>query len=376
MSKNNRSRPQIVETLIGIFAVDEEEVLSSAIYNLKPRSISEKLVKQRNGQITDEIDKVVRELHEKGLQEIIINNPGLASSIRDKYDIGAGVTGPTKASRGLRSRFYNLAKDLLSLEKSDLYALNHEVSQLIAREKVRESMSDRVNMLIQTVQLLSDLDDIVNSLSNRLVEWYSLHFPELERILKDHLIYSKIVRNIGRREDILETGLGDMGVDERKVRRIIDSAKTSMGAPINSYDLRNIQSLAEENIRLYGYREGLREYISDISEHIAPNTAKLAGPILAGKLIEKAGGLKELALLPASSIQVMGAEKAMYRAIKTGAKPPKHGVIFQHPHVHSAGRGERGKKARELAGKIAIAARADFFSGNEIAEKLKEELEE
>ncbi|MFP3951174.1 MAG: C/D box methylation guide ribonucleoprotein complex aNOP56 subunit, partial [Candidatus Bathyarchaeia archaeon] len=325
--------------------------------------------------VTDEISQVIRKLREMGIEEIGIGNPNLASSIREKYDLKVRGTGPTRAGRVVRGRLCEFAEELLSLEVSEFYELNHEVSQLIARKRVKDAMSNRVNMLIQTVQLLSDLDDIINSLSNRLVEWYSLHFPELDRILSDHLKYSRIVRQIGHREDITENGLRDIGINGREAGRIIEAAQSSMGAPISDYDLQNLQNLADENIRLYGYRERLREYISGISEDIAPNTAELAGPILAGKLIEKAGGLKELAMLPASTIQVLGAEKAMYRAIKTGAKPPKHGVIFQHPHVHSARRGDRGKKARELAGKIAIAARADFFSGNQIAEELKMELE-
>jgi nucleolar protein 56 len=108
----------------------------------------------------------------------------------------------------------------------------------------------------------------------------------------------------------------------------------------------------------------------------APNVSDLAGPTLAAKLIEKAGGLKRMAMMPSSTLQILGAEKALYRALKTKARPPKHGLIFQHPYVNAAPRELRGLRARHLAAKLSIAARADAFSGNSIADQLKKELEE
>ena len=127
---------------------------------------------------------------------------------------------------------------------------------------------------------------------------------------------------------------------------------------------------------LYEYRSDLNRYVSSLSEKVAPNISTLAGPVLAAKLIAKAGSLRRLAMMPASTIQVLGAEKALYRAVKTKTRPPKHGLIFQHSYINGAPKGLRGKRARHFAAKLAIAARADAFTGNNIAESLKKDLEE
>jgi nucleolar protein 56 len=160
----------------------------------------------------------------------------------------------------------------------------------------------------------------------------------------------------------------------KDIDRILDSANSSMGASFDEVDLTLVQGLAKHYLETEKLRERISEYIGMLVEESAPNIAHLAGPVLGGKLIEKAGGLRRLAMMSASTIQVLGAEKAMFRALKTNAKPPKHGLLFQHPYVHNARRDRRGSRARSLAAKIAIAARADEFSGEFIAENLLSQL--
>ena len=110
-------------------------------------------------------------------------------------------------------------------------------------------------------------------------------------------------------------------------------------------------------------------------EEMAPNIRAVAGALLGARMISLAGGLQNLAMRPASTIQVLGAEKALFRSLKTGARPPKHGLIFQHTLLHDAKRWQRGKIARVIAGKLAIAARADAFGeGHYIGDRLKETL--
>jgi len=116
--------------------------------------------------------------------------------------------------------------------------------------------------------------------------------------------------------------------------------------------------------------------MTKLAEEAAPNLSALCGSLLAAKLISKAGSLRKIAMMPASRLQVLGAEKALYRAVKTHARPPKHGLIFQHSYVNGAPRGLRGLRARHMAAKVVIAARADAFSGNFIADELKKDLEE
>jgi nucleolar protein 56 len=137
-----------------------------------------------------------------------------------------------------------------------------------------------------------------------------------------------------------------------------------------------VSDYAQRTLDLYNYRDELVEYITMVTQEVAPNVAFIAGPVLAAKLIEKAGSLKRLGMVPSSTIQVLGAEKAMFRAIKSNARPPKHGLLYQHPYVNGAPRDRRGNRARSLAAKIAIAARADLFSGDFIAEGLVSQLED
>jgi nucleolar protein 56 len=114
-------------------------------------------------------------------------------------------------------------------------------------------------------------------------------------------------------------------------------------------------------------------------EHVAPNIKDILGSTIGARMIAKVGGLDKLAVLPASTIQVLGAEKALFRALKTGTRPPKHGILFQHSLVHSSPRWQRGKIARVLATKVALAARVDAYSGirdPSIVKKLQERIDE
>jgi nucleolar protein 56 len=149
-----------------------------------------------------------------------------------------------------------------------------------------------------------------------------------------------------------------------------------MGAPLLPGDADKLKRLAENLLSLYSYRVDLEAHISKVTEEVAPNLSEVGGSIVAAKLIEKAGSLRKLAMMPSSTVQVLGAEKALFRSKKTDAKPPKHGLIFQHPYIHTKPRKLRGRASRALASKLSIAARADAFSGNPIGAELRRQLEE
>jgi nucleolar protein 56 len=140
-------------------------------------------------------------------------------------------------------------------------------------------------------------------------------------------------------------------------------------------DLEALQALCRLYLEGSKMRRTLAERVDKILDEIAPNLKALAGPTIGARLISLAGGLGGLARLPSSTIQVLGAEKALFRALRTGARPPKHGIIFQHPLLHQAPKWQRGKIARALAGKISIAAKVDVFSGNFVGDRLKADLE-
>ncbi|MEM1872960.1 MAG: hypothetical protein QXJ00_07105, partial [Candidatus Nezhaarchaeales archaeon] len=158
-----------------------------------------------------------------------------------------------------------------------------------------------------------------------------------------------------------------------KISKILETGP-SLGANVLQKDVDVIRDVASIVLKLYEVNERLRRYVDEVMGEVAPNLKELIGPVLGARLIALAGGLERLAKLPASTIQLLGAEKALFRALRTGSKPPKHGVIFQYPEIHRSPKWQRGKIARALAGKIAIAARVDFFTGEYIADELKEDL--
>ncbi len=230
--------------------------------------------------------------------------------------------------------------------------------QEISKESSREDLQ-----LVHAIQGLDELDRFLNITTERVAEWYSLHFPELQPMIGDNLALSKMIIEIGSREGFTEEKLDGRGLSDKKVEAILLAAQRSKGGKITERDLGRIVGLAQIASSVASDRDKLAEYVESTMKRIAPNMTNVAGATIGARLIAKAGGLENIARLPASTIQVLGAEKALFRALRTGARPPKHGILFQHEAVHSAPKWQRGKIARALANKIAIAARIDFYRG-------------
>jgi nucleolar protein 56 len=210
----------------------------------------------------------------------------------------------------------------------------------------------------------------------RLREWYGVHFPELDRLVEKHETYARLVMNLGSRENFTADDLEKEDIPKAKTEIISRVAATSMGADILDTDLIQIQILSKDVLDFYKLRENMEIYIEKTMQEIAPNTKAIAGALLGARLIAIAGGLQNLANRPASTMQVLGAEKALFRSLKTGARPPKHGLIFQHTLLHDAKRWQRGKIARAIAGKLSIAVRTDAYgNGRFVGDKLKAALD-
>lgn len=258
-------------------------------------------------------------------------------------------------------------------------ALVREAAIELVKATLRRATARLDLQVAQAVEALDDLDKAINLLEGRLKEWYGVHFPELEGLFKEGLAYARLVAQLGGREAFTEEALKEIGIVPRKAEVTAEAAFQSKGGEVREEELQVIRSLAEELVHLHRLRERVASKIEGLMEEVAPNLARVAGPTVGARLIAKAGSLEGLAKLPASTIQVLGAEKALFRALKTGSKPPKHGIIFQHQAVHSAPRWQRGKVARSLAAKIAIAARIDLYRGEAEAgleERLKRRIEE
>ena len=248
----------------------------------------------------------------------------------------------------------------------DLEALRQK-SIAAAEQAIREASSRPDLHLVQAIQALDDTDKYLNITATRASEWYGLHFPELTQMVQDNIALCKIIAEIGGRDAYTKENLAGRGFTDKKVEAIISARDRSKGGTISEGDLGRVRSLATLAIQLGSLRDGLNGYIESQMKKVAPNVAEIAGATIGARLMAKAGGLDRLAILPASTIQILGAEKALFRALRTGARPPKHGILFQHQAVHTAPKWQRGKIARTLANKIAIAARVDYYRGSEEA---------
>jgi nucleolar protein 56 len=194
-------------------------------------------------------------------------------------------------------------------------------------------------------------------------------------LIEKHETYSRLVTNLGDRENYTVENLERENIPKERTQLVAKAAESSMGADIAESDLEMVQALAKDVLNFYLLRKKMEDYVEQTMEELAPNVRAVAGALLGARLIAMAGSLRNLAMRPASTIQVIGAEKALFRSLKTGARPPKHGLIFQHTLLHDAKRWQRGKIARVIAGKLAIAARTDAFgAGHYIGDKLKADI--
>jgi len=241
--------------------------------------------------------------------------------------------------------------------------------------RVKEA-SEKLDLhIIQSVNALDELDKIINIVGARMREWYGLHFPELDNLIQSLIAYAEIVTKAGLRENITRQIIENAGMHDRKAEIIMDAAKRSKGGDMTTENLVIVKKIAQEIISQSELRRILSDHIESAMDLVAPNVKSLLTASVGARIIAKAGSLSRLAVLPASTIQVLGAEKALFRALKTGTRPPKHGLIFQHPLIHSAPRWQRGKIARAIASKVAIAARIDVYRHSEKDSSILERLE-
>lgn len=255
----------------------------------------------------------------------------------------------------------------------------------LSSAKVTEISQSPDLHIIQAIKALDEIDVMINGLSSRLREWYGLHFPELDNIIDSINGYAQIVM-AGKRQDLSKTVYEDAGFPDSKVEMLSVIQDKSKGGDISKENLVIVQSIAKQILEMAEIRRAMESHIESEMKSVAPNLSAILGAAVGARILSKAGSLKKLATMPASTIQILGAEKALFRALKTGTEPPKHGILFQHPIVHAAPRWQRGKMARAIASKAAIASRVDVYGGglnqtlleklnvrvNEIGEKYKE----
>ena len=367
----------VVGSVIGVLAFGEDrKIIEKMLFPKDALEIAEKLLEIEKGKAVSEVTSLVRRLMQKGYRNLVVENPDLAQAVREELGVEVEVEAPTKIGEAFREDMGRYAVEAGFIDDpSEVTRWVHDVSMEMSKIRIRKATEKRDLLIVQAIQALDDLDKTLNLFMGRIREWYGLHFPELDRLIDRHETYARLVRDLGNRENFTAEALQKEQLSGSKVSQLAKTAGTSMGAALYDADMEQIQSMCEHILELYTARSDLEKYIDEIMKEVAPNTSALAGPTLGARLMALAGGLENLAKMPASTIQVLGAEKALFRSLTTGARPPKHGILFQHIAVHGAKRWLRGKIARAFAGKLAIAVRTDAFSSNIVSERLKEALE-
>ncbi|MGD2201502.1 MAG: hypothetical protein PVJ38_07725, partial [Candidatus Bathyarchaeota archaeon] len=254
-----KARIHIVETLIGVFGVTErDDIIEGVLYPRDAKKIAAALEKKANGELSREVSELVEKLRQRGFKTFVLNNHDLAEALREKgFEVEYAAA--SDAGDSIRGNLEEIAVERGMIEDaSQFYALSQEVSVLRTKRAVRKAQAQRDAVISQTVQLLNELDKTLNVLSGKLREWYGLHFPELDRLVKNHRNYSEIVSRFGDRGSYTAEGLEGMGLNADV---ILGASKDSMGAPLLPGDADKLKRLAENLLSLYSYRVDLEAHI-------------------------------------------------------------------------------------------------------------------
>ena len=289
----------------------------------------------------------------------------LAKTIQEKMGINC-QTGE-RASELFRCIRFQMQSLLTGLEDQELKQMQLGLAHSVSRYKLSFTTEKVDTMIIQAVSLLEDLDKELNNYAMRLREWYSWHFPELSKIITDNMTYAKAVILIGMRTNVKNLSLEELGevMPEEIAQQVKEAAEISMGTEILEDDERHIKTLAKSVQEISDYRQNLAEYLKNRMAAVAPNLTILIGELVAAKLISHSGSLMNLAKAPASTIQILGAEKALFRALKTKKNTPKYGLIYNASIVGQAKNQLKGKVSRTLANKCALCSRFDALGENQ-----------
>ncbi len=366
----------IVQFPFGVAAFDDKnQLVEKALFPKKPQAAAKSLLRTEQGKLSDQITSLITLLKNIGYDTFVFQNGNLAEEAQRRMQVTVEVAKPSEAAV-LNSRMSEVAVESgFAADQLELDVWNRNVSMELSKLRIKGATGKRDLIVAQGIQTLDSLDQTVNLFMGRLREWYGVYFPELDRLIEKHETYSRLVQNLGSRDNYTVENLEAENIPKERTQLVAKAAEVSMGADISDRDLDQIQQLAKDVLAFYELRKSMDEYVDKTMEEMAPNIRAVAGALLGARMISLAGGLQNLAMRPASTIQVLGAEKALFRSLKTGARPPKHGLIFQHTLLHDAKRWQRGKIARVIAGKLAIAARADAFGeGHFIGDDLKADI--
>lgn len=356
---------------VALFKVDGDKQKLKAFLRFKSTADAlETTTQVVNGELSKPVKKFLKKnfVEKEVSEELAVLDAKLGRAIKESLDIPCVHGDDTMMMfRALKGNIESLLEDVTGeqLNQSAL-GLAHNLN----RYKLKFSPDKIDMMVVQAVALLEDLDKEINKYAMRAKEWYGWHFPELAKTINDNMAYAKIVLAMKTRFNARETDFSDF-LEEEDVQKVRDAAMISMGTEIADEDIENISRLCSEVVEASKYREQLSAYLSSRMQTIAPNLTTMVGEQIGARLIQKAGSLLSLAKYPSSTVQILGAEKALFRALKQRQATPKYGILYNAQVVAKAPQANKGTMSRVLAAKTSLSARIDSFGESDNAPALE-----
>lgn len=313
------------------------------------------------GKVTPMLAELLDSIKDEKKASLAVADPKLGQAINKLPGLTLTPISDSTTNDLYRSIRDHLPSLIPGLLPENIATMSLGLSHSLSRHKLKFSPDKVDTMIVQAIALLDDLDKELNTYAMRVKEWYGWHFPEMGKILNDNLAYARVILKMGMRTSAANSDLADILPEEIEAA-VKAAAEVSMGTEITEQDLDNIQLLAEQVVGFTEYRQQLSSYLTARMHAIAPNLTELVGELVGARLIAHAGSLMNLAKSPASTIQILGAEKALFRALKTKHDTPKYGLIYHASLVGQATGKNKGKIARMLAAKAAIGLRVDALS--------------
>ncbi len=369
----------ILETPIGLMAIDQKGVLLEKFLSTTLNNEDLLLFLHYDTQLNE-----IPSFHEF-VESLNLKKIELVTESKEMYHLLEPVFNGDISVSSIDSVFFTNRENMLQILRNNGYAfttqdlikISRTNAKRMSRDLVRESGQNSDIHIINAVGVLENTTKFINTYAIQLREWYGSHFPELtDKLVNDIELYAKIVSTYENRNDITSESLvKDLQIKDEYAKEIDLQAKNSMGGDLTSSQLEAIRKLSKNILELIVFHNQLEKSVNSILQELTPNLYAVLGAHLTGKLITHAVGLEQLAKMPSSTIQVLGAEKALFRALRKKTDSPKHGVIYTWALIRSAKYWQRGKISRLLSGKISICAKLDYFKGEFIGDKILENLE-
>lgn len=349
----------IATNILGTFAFNTEgELMEHILFRKDPEFIAGRLSRARKGEVIEEEIELLKILRKRGVKEIAWNKNTQAKGV----DIICVYQKDNVAEETLSFSYRRYALEFKwASTQAEVNEILTKVNVLLTKSQLKIAKKDKI--LMQAVAVLDELEKDLNIFTEHLREWYGLYFPEAVSRFDSNEKFINFVADIGSKENIQDKELSGL-------------AGKSAGMPFGENDIDEIRAFARNLQELNSRKSSLSKYVEACAKATIPNISAVAGPVLGARMLVLAGGIDKISSMASSTIQLLGAEKALFRHLKGKGKAPKYGILFGHPMIQNAPKHLKGKAARLIAAKISIAARIDKFSKDDRGAELRKQLEE